>query len=350
MLNKNAVIFDCERMRSPNTGLYFFCDMLAESLSKESSQHNQDIAFYVPKQYKGRWGNSHTYKLFHRFHKFFIPKSTQFDLWHTTFQLSSYVPSSNKLLLTIHDMNFLYEKRRSKHNKYIKKLQRLIDRADYIVTISEATRSDIEKYMNLRGKPVKVIYNGCNVYVGNSEKPRVTPKQPFLFTIGTVLPKKNFHVLPCLLVGNDYELIIAGVKSDYEERIVQEAIRFGVRDRVKIIGSISEAQKHWYLQNCEAFLFPSIAEGFGLPVIEAMYYQKPIFLSDHTCLPEIGGEFAYYFNNEFNEREMREEFKYGMMNFNSGGVDKEAMKNHALRFSWDAAAKQYWQIYEKLLD
>ena len=246
-------------------------------------------------------------------------------------------------------MNFLYEKRRSKHNKYIKKLQRLIDRADYIVTISEATRSDIEKYMNLRGKPVKVIYNGCNVYVGNSEKPRVTPKQPFLFTIGTVLPKKNFHVLPCLLVGNDYELIIAGVKSDYEERIVQEAIRFGVRDRVKIIGSISEAQKHWYLQNCEAFLFPSIAEGFGLPVIEAMYYQKPIFLSDHTCLPEIGGEFAYYFNNEFNEREMREEFKYGMMNFNSGGVDKEAMKNHALRFSWDAAAKQYWQIYEKLL-
>ena len=54
-MNNSAIIFDCERMRSPNTGLYFFCDMLAESLSKESDQHQKDIAFYVPKRYKGRW-------------------------------------------------------------------------------------------------------------------------------------------------------------------------------------------------------------------------------------------------------------------------------------------------------
>ena len=175
------------------------------------------------------------------------------------------------------------------------------------------------------------------------------PERPFLFTIGTVLPKKNFHVLPCLLTDNNYELIIAGVKSEYEERIMQEAIRFGVADRVKIIGTVPEAQKHWYLQNCEAFLFPSIAEGFGLPVIEAMYYQKPIFLSDHTCLPEIGGDYAYYFNNEFNEREMREEFRRGMENFNSGGVDKEKIRQHALSFSWDPAATRYWHNYEKLL-
>ncbi len=246
-------------------------------------------------------------------------------------------------------MNFLYEKRRSKHPKYIKRLQRLIDKADYIVTISETTRKDIEKYMDIKGKPIEVIYNGCNIYSGDVEKPKVAPQKPFLFTIGTVLPKKNFHVLPCLLANNDYELIIAGIRSEYEDTIMKEAIRFGVSDRVKIIGTISEAQKHWYLQNCAAFLFPSVAEGFGLPVIEAMYHQKPIFLSDHTCLPEIGSKYAYYFNSEFDEDEMQKEFKAGMDNFKNGGIDKEEMRNHALHFSWETAAKQYWTIYEKLL-
>ena len=126
-MTNETIIFDCERMRRPNTGLYFFCDMLAQSLSKESIHHNnKEIAYYVPKRLKGRWGIHHIYKTFHQFHRFFIPQSTDYNLWHTTFQLSSYVPSSNKLVLTIHDMNFLYEKRRTKHHKYFKKLRRLI--------------------------------------------------------------------------------------------------------------------------------------------------------------------------------------------------------------------------------
>lgn len=346
----NMIIFDCERMRHPNTGLYFFCDMLAESLSKEAKHHNQQIAFYVPKCFEGRWGIDHIYKIFHRFHRLFIPKSKAYKLWHTTFQLSSYVPYSNKLVLTIHDMNFLYEKNTIKHHKYIRRLQRLIDKAQYIVTISETTRQDIIKYMDLGDKPIKVIYNGCNKYDGDFEEPANKPNRPYLFTIGTVLPKKNFHVLPCLLVDNEYELIIAGMRSEYEEQIMQEAIRLGVEDRVKIIGTVSEGEKHWYLKHCEAFLFPSIAEGFGLPVVEAMYYQKPVFLSDHTCLPEIGSSYAYYFNSTFNEKQMQLEFKQGMDDFAKGGIDKNKMKEHASRFSWDTAAKQYWDIYEELLN
>ena len=347
---ENTIILDCERMRNPNTGLYFFCDKLADGLSKESERHNRPMGFYVPKRFKGRWGFGHGYKIFHNFHKLFIPQDTAYKLWHTTFQLSSYVPTSDKLVLTVHDLNFLYEKRREKHLKYIKKLQQLVDRADYVVTISETTRKDILKYINIRNKPLEVIYNGCNIYSGEIVPPVNKPEHPFLFTIGTILTKKNFHVLPCLLKNNDYELIIAGNRSEYEERIMQEAQRYGVQDRVRIIGNVSEAEKHWYLKNCEAFMFPSIAEGFGLPVLEAMYYKKPVFLSSYTCLPEIGSRFAYYFNSEFNEREMREEFERGMNDFSRGGIDKEEMKEHALQFSWDAAAKRYWEIYEKLLN
>ena len=184
----------------------------------------------------------------------------------------------------------------------------------------------------------------------NVAAPPVKPEQKCLFSVGTVLHKKNFHVLPCLLVGNDYELIIAGVRSDYENQIIAEAKKYGVEDRLKIVGTISEAEKHWYYKNCEAFLFPSIAEGFGLPVIEAMYYQRPVFLSDHTCLHEIGGKYAFYFNHAFTLELMQHEFAQGMQDFNNNCIYKEGMRNHALSFSWQQAAKKYWDIYEQMLN
>lgn len=347
----NLIMFDCERMKNPHTGIYFFCDILAENLSLEAPKGYQEkLAFYVPKSLIGRWGAKHLYKIIHLFHKFKITGIDQVKVWHTTYQLSSYIPSGKKLVLTIHDLNFLYEKTEIRQKHYIRKMQRIVDKATHIVVISEATRKDLYAHIDVKGKPVDVIYDGCNIYTGNFQQPDTLPQRPFLFTIGTVLPKKNFHVLPGLLKDNDYELIIAGIRFEYETRILEEAKKAGVSDRIRFVGTISEAVKHWYFLNCKAFLFPSIAEGFGLPVIEAMYYQKPIFLSNHTCLPEIGGEFAYYFNTEFNEAKMRTEFQEGMEDFERGGKDKVKMREHALHFSWHTAAKKYWNIYLKLLN
>ncbi len=126
--------------------------------------------------------------------------------------------------------------------------------------------------------------------------------------------KKNFHVLPALLVGNDHELIISGVETPYKSKIMEEAEKFGVTDRVKITGTISEEDKAWYYKNCTAFVFPSIAEGFGLPVIEAMHFGKPVFLSTHTSLPEIGGDAAFYFPT-FEPADMQATFANGMAEF-----------------------------------
>ena len=73
--------------------------------------------------------------------------------------------------------------------------------------------------------------------------------------------------------------MIAGVTHQpwYQRKIEEEAKRLGVTERVIFTGAISENDKYWYYQNCTAFVFPSIAEGFGLPVIEAMYFGKPVF-------------------------------------------------------------------------
>ena len=80
-----------------------------------------------------------------------------------------------------------------------------------------------------------------------------------------------------------------------------------------------------------------------------MYYEKPIFLSDHTCLPEIGGNYAFYFNHDFNRELMQKEFAQGMQEFEQKSIYKEGMRNHALSFSWNHAASQYWDIYEEII-
>src|SRR5690606_39999229 len=160
-------------------------------------------------------------------------------------------------------------------------------------------------------------------------------------------PKKNFHVLPCLLRGNGYELVIAGsARSPYRDKILEEARRHHVAERVKIIGNISQEEKFWYYRHCEAFVFPSIAEGFGLPVIEAMHFSKPTFISRLTSLPEIGRDFAYYFDS-FDPDAMSEVFDRGMSTpFTL--AKKQAMAQHAASFSWDRAASQYLDVYRSL--
>jgi glycosyltransferase involved in cell wall biosynthesis len=167
-----------------------------------------------------------------------------------------------------------------KKKKFLHEVEKKIKRASHVTFISSFTKEDVQQYIDLTNKPATVIYNGCNIEAINDLKePLTAPQTPFLFTIGTITDKKNFHVLPVLLAGNDRLLIIAGITQSeaYKQLIIQEAIKYKVEKRVIFTGPITENDKQWYLKNCEAFVFPSLTEGFGLPVVEAMYFGKPIF-------------------------------------------------------------------------
>lgn len=346
------VLIDCERLKYPNTGLHTFCTELAQALLKNKATEI-DYTFYVPKNKEAVFGSNTSYKKHHPLHKIYIPKTTDFDVWHTTYQGSRYKPynSNTKIIYTIHDLNFLIEKKDhpSKIKTYLQKIQRDINRAEVITCISEYVKTDVLKHLNLNGKEIHVIYNGVHVSeFPEFNQPNYLPNKPFLFSIGTVLPKKNFHVLPCLLVNTDYELIIAGNHSSpaYIEQIKAEAQKHNVLDRVHIIGSITDAEKYWYYKNCKAFVFPSIAEGFGLPAIEAMYFQKPVFLSNHTSLPEIGGDVAFYYES-FEANDMQQTLANGISVYDSKS-SHEYIKNHAEKFTWEKAAHAYQNIYLRL--
>ena len=346
------IAFDCERMKYPHTGLFEYCRQLGLAL-KATSEPADKVTYYVRKGDKQFFSNEDTFLEQHTLHKFIFPWYKNLDLWHITHQTSMYVPLSTKIkkVMTIHDLNFLYEeKSESKRRNLLKKHQRNIDRVDHIVAISEFTKQDILRKLEVGNKPVTVIYNGCTEEeFPNAEKPAYIPSSPFLLGLGTVNPKKNFHVLIPLLVGNTYELIIAGNDdTNYKDKIMSEAARYQVADRVKIIGSVSDQDKSWYLKNCEAFLFPSIAEGFGIPPIEAMRFGKPTFLSNSTSLPEIGGTAAYYFN-DYEPASMQKVFADGMNDYLQRKPAAEIIR-HALQFNWENSARAYWEVYKSTLN
>nr|WP_262915629.1 glycosyltransferase family 1 protein [Niabella ginsengisoli] len=338
-------------MKYAYTGLYYFCKELGAALIRQNK--DDKIAFYVPEKERGVFGEDQEYLIQNHLHKFFPKNVINYDVWHCTYQGSNYLPparSSVKTISTIHDLNFLHQgKTKGKQDKYMQKLQRLVDRSDTIVTISNFVKEQVLENLNVGSKEVKVIYNGRNVpeslaYV----KPETIEDKPFFFSIGTITDKKNFHVLAAMLIDNDYDLVIAGITQSqaYHNKIIEEARNLGVEHRVKLIGAVSENEKYWLFKNCAAFCFPSLAEGFGLPVIEAMQLGTPVILSTATSLPEVGGPHAIYF--EGMETELISKAATEFLNRNIDGSVRQGLIDWARQFDWDVAARKYWELYEGL--
>ncbi len=352
-VKKADVIFDCERMRHSHTGLYHFCLQLGNALMLNRNHLNHRLGFYLPAKEANLFGESPYNKSHSSLHKYAMPFANKYSVWHGTYQDSNYFPlkSSTKKVLTVHDLNFLHEnKPADKIAKYIKNLQAKIDRTDRIVTISNFVKKEIEETMDLKGKEIQVIYNGCNINEHiRPIKPQFSVENPFLFSIGTVAPKKNFHVLPAMLLDNDLDLIIAGTMfhKDYHQKVLSESKRLGVHNRVHLTGPITEAEKYWLLKNCDLFCFPSLAEGFGLPVIEAMHFGKNVVLSDATSLPEIGGPHAHYFDGFDPDQVSMLTTK--ILESIDTQAESQQIKAWAQQFNWRNTAEEYWQIYKELL-
>lgn len=347
------IILDCERMKYPYTGLFEYCHQLGLALL-ETKDQDDNLGFYLQRKDQHYFPANLHFLDQKSLHKFFFPKlDANIDIWHCTHQTSWYMPPRSnrkvKRVLTIHDLNFLYEeKSEAKRSRYLKKHQKNIDLADHIVAISEFTKNDVLKHLRIE-KPITVIYNGCNVEKFPSyDQPTYRPSKPFLFTLGTVNAKKNFHTLPCLLKNRNLELIIAGKTDEaYVGQILEEAIKYKVENQVRVLGPINNEDKYWYFKNCQAFVFPSIAEGFGIPVIEAMNFGKPVFLSNATSLPEIGGKHAYYFDG-FEHEKMNAVFDAGINDYTTTQPE-EAIIAHANLFNWKTSAVKYWEVYSSLL-
>jgi glycosyltransferase involved in cell wall biosynthesis len=111
-------------------------------------------------------------------------------------------------------------------------------------------------------------------------------------------------------------------------------------------GQVSDGDRQWLYEQCEAFVFPSLTEGFGFPVLEAMQCGKPVFMSRRTSLPEVGGSLGFYWDS-FGAEHMAAVFRAGMAAV--AGMPGLA-RAHAAEFSWENAARGYLGVYRSVLD
>ncbi|MBP6431233.1 MAG: glycosyltransferase family 4 protein [Ferruginibacter sp.] len=348
------IIFDCERMKYEDTGIYHYCYNLGLHLQQFANPFQETITYYTPFGINEIFEHSHHCIPQIELHKFFMPSLKNYNIWHATYQDSYYIPFRNKnikVVLTIHDLNFIYDSTKAEYKKQrnLRRLQSLINRADVIICISEYCKKDVQFYCDVKNKPIHVIYNGTNrLELPSLTKKSYKPLRKFIFTLGTIVRKKNFHSLLPLVKNKELELIIAGRLDDvdYCHQIKDTANAMNINEQVHLIGQVSEHEKAWYFNNCSAFAFPSMAEGFGLPVAEAMSLGKPIFLSNKTALPEIGGNVAFYFK-DFAAAAMTATFEEGMKQYYKFNMRHDIMEK-GKQFCWNNAAKEYWNVYRSL--
>ena len=351
--NMKRILVDMSRLGNNKfNGLYVYSYHLGLCLYNDQLA-DTELYYYLPKYLFGFFGNKVKYIAHHSLDKFFHRKASGFDIWHSTTTLSWYTPADKKtkFIFTLMDINFLIEtpERKKSNERYLKLIQKRINRADHIIAISAFSLAQSVQLLDLRNKPCSIIYPGCSFITNKREEkePAYVPGKPFLYSIGLVQKRKNFHVIMPLLQVNDYEYIISGIDTfDYKETIIREAEKYGVLNRIKFTGPVSEEEKAWYYKNCLAFMFPSFAEGFGLPVVEAMFYGKPVFLSRETSLPEIGGEHAYYFD-DFDAVSIQNGFTRGMLHYQEQ-QPQGLIKEQAMKFSFVNMSKKIKEIYTSL--
>ena len=342
----SRIFLDTEKLKRPNSGLGQFCAHLGTTIEKTSKE---EIGFYVDEAHLNFFETKNTV-IWKRSHQY-LGVPAKVDLWHSMHQEAKYFPKdkATKILLTIHDLNFLDKYTGAKRERKLKNLQKLVYKASGIAYISEFTRKIAEQNLELPDVLQKVIYNGVSVSDASPIKPAfVDDSKPFIFSIGIIGEKKNFHVLIEAMKNlPDLNLYLCGnATSKYADKIRTLITQHNLGKRVFLPGEISEANKNWMFENCKAFVFPSLSEGFGLPVIEAMHFGKPVVLSKLTSLPEIGGKEATYLDN-FLPEEIANKIEFAIKN--NILEQQKALKNRASFFSWQKAAEQYLEMYSDLL-
>lgn len=237
-----------------------------------------------------------------------------------------------------------------------------IKKAKKIITISNSSKNDIIKMYKVNPDKVTVIYPGVKTMnlstktkdLGTIQK-EFGIKGPYILFVGTLQPRKNivklveaFSKLEDLgPKTKDLSLVIVGKKGWQFEEILNAPKKYNVEDRVKFLDSVSDEDLPGFYKNALCFCLPSLYEGFGLPILEAMQYGCPVATSNVSSLPEAGGDAAVYFDPE-NVEDIKKSLESIIQS--SELRDKLIKKGYeqVKKFSWEKTAKETLKILEEV--
>ena len=225
------------------------------------------------------------------------------DLFHQPDFVLPPVRSGTPTVLTVHDLSFVREPDSvmpgmTRHlNRWV---PWSVEQADHVIAVSEATRQDLIDLYQTPPEKISVLYHGVTPEFRPIRDPyclaQVRQKygpgpQPFILSVGTIQPRKNYQRLLQALAQIDpaYRLVIAGSKGWYYETIFAEVKKLGLADRVYLPDFVADADLPALYSAASLFVYPSLYEGFGLPVLEAMACATPVIVSNRSSLPEVVG-------------------------------------------------------------
>lgn len=249
-------------------------------------------------------------------------------------------PSKNALVFTFKQQVYKWLNRRVAH----------ASRA--IITPSEFVKRDIVAFSGIQPEKVTVTYEAAEPLPQPAMPVDAVGNRPFIMYVGRPTPHKNLERLieAFSLLKQDHpdlQLVLVGKKDANYERIADVVKVQAIAD-VVFTDFVSEQQLRWLYEQCQAYVFPSLSEGFGLPAVEAMLHGAPLVSSNATCLPEIYGEAALYFD-PLDVPDMAA--KIATMLDDQPSRELAIAKGHtqAARYSWRRMAQQTLDVYKKVL-
>jgi glycosyltransferase involved in cell wall biosynthesis len=339
-----------------------FFDARAQGVAREFLKPNTKIVFFTFSQYK-------KYLPFVYSHVLAASKiaSQNLDIYHSP---ANVIPLryAGKFCITTHDLAIyrrpdLFPKNQGFALKYI--VPRTIHRAKKIIAVSEFTKREIQEFFPVDEKKIRVIYEGADhqrffkaLPDENSReylKTKYKIRNEYLLFVGTLEPRKNLirllEAFYKMLSNNSgykskYQLLLAGTKGWLYDSIFDEVKNRGLEHNVLFPGYIDAKDLPLLYKNAKFFVYPSLYEGFGLPVLEAMACGVPVITSNASSLPEIVGDAALLVDQldvdgltGAMQRFLEDE------KFRTGYSEKALLQ--AKKFSWEKCAKETLEVYKE---
>ncbi|CAH0995992.1 D-inositol-3-phosphate glycosyltransferase [Emticicia aquatica] len=275
---------------------------------------------------------------------------------------------SMPLVLTLHDVIFMeqskgkntssnYQKFGNMYRKWL--VPKIIRKCKHVVTISAVEKANIVKVLGLPSDDITVVHNGVSGRFGvkpspetiNEVRKQLNLDDDFFLFLGNVEPRKNVNNTVKAFVAfastdDKVKLVITGLKSSFVEEILNEIGKISFLNRFVFAGFVSENVLLTLYSEAKVFLYPSLREGFGLPILEAMAFGTPVVTSNISAMPEVAGDAAFLVN-PYAVDEIATTMKTA---YENQELRKEKISSGYLRpsmFTWEKTAEKMLKIYQK---
>lgn len=236
------------------------------------------------------------------------------------------------------------------------KFKKAANTADKIIAISEQTKRDIIQYLKVPESKIEVIYQGCHKAFKEQQseeliqqtKQKFNLPKRFILNVGTIEERKNLFNIVKAIKDTEIPLVVVGKKTKYFQKIKHFIEKNKMEKQIHFLENVSMDELAVIYKSADIFVYPSFFEGFGIPVIEALFSKTVTITSNTSCLPEAGGSDSVYINPE-NHLDIQSKIK---LLWDSGSERKRRSDKgfeFVQKFNDEPIARQLMDLYQKII-